>query len=158
MILVICLACSDDNVTTDGDGTQAAGVLIIPNGWEGEWEIEFTYKDCISANVTSTEQIIDSLCPGDTITIEISALLDNCNSAVIGDSLDLSCNYDFVDGACSVSVSFELGVRRNEGSMSGSGQWSAAISGTCSDFYEDVCETIELVGTRLSSVPFDCGR
>jgi hypothetical protein len=152
------LACGGDKGADDKNDVLTAGVLIIPNGWEGEWEIEFTFKDCASGNVTLVDQITDSLCPGDTITMAISAILDSCISQVIGDSLDLSANYGFINDACSISVSFDLGARRNEGSIVGSGQWSVTVSGTCIDFYSDGCETIEMIGTRLSSIPFDCSR
>ena len=157
LALVFALACDEGEPPTTtqagGDVALIDGEIHVTDGWAGEWNILLTFRDCNTGDIVVVEDIVDVICPGDTLHLDFSGLLSQCEGVVSDSRLDTSCEYEFTVGGCIVRVSFALDLERSGEGITGSGIWSTSISGFCNGIFGLGCEQIEVTGTRLDSSP-----
>jgi hypothetical protein len=155
--LVFSPACDESGPPTTtrsgGDITLIDGEIRLSDGWAGEWNVLLTFRDCNTGDIVVVEDIVDVICPGDTLHLDFSGLLSQCEGIVSDSRLDISCEYEFTVGGCIVRVSFALDLERSGEGLTGSGIWSTSISGFCNGIFGLGCEQIEVTGTRLDSSP-----
>lgn len=160
LTLALTLACGESVPPASSPphtgNTLIDGEILLTDGWAGEWNVLFTFRDCNTGNIVVVEDVVDIICPGDTLQLDFTGLLSSCEGIVSDSRLDTNCEYEFVVGGCTVRVSFALDLERSGAGITGSGIWSTSISGLCNGIFGLGCEQIEITGTRLDpSVPCD---
>lgn len=151
--------CDDGTTGMDrpSDGTiDFSGGVVVTDGWAGEWNVVVTFRDCGSGATTMVEDVVDLVCPADTIRLAGTGLFEGCTGTATDHSLSAACEYEFADGDCHVIVSMTLQLDRDGEGLAGSGILSTATSVDCGDPYTLGCESFSITGTRLSSDTSPC--
>lgn len=153
------LSCGDDGSRVDNANprpTPVDGGVIIPASWAGEWNLVFTFVDCNSRHVVTIEDVVGTICPSDTLNLDITPVLANCDGLIDDDRIDAGCSHEYTAGSCDVTVSVLLNIDRDGDTITGSGVWTAETEGACYFEYQPGCEQFEVTGTRLDPAPAVC--
>jgi len=157
LTLVLTLACGESEPPASSPphtgNMLIDGEILLTDGWAGEWNVLFTFRDCNTGNIVVVEDVVDVICPGDTLQLDFTGLLSSCEGIISDSRLDTNCEYEFVVGGCTVRVSFALDLERTGDGITGSGIWSTSISGLCNGIFGLGCEQIEVTGARFDSSP-----
>lgn len=156
-VLALCVAlllgaCSGDGSGSGGEVGETIAFdrgIVATDAWAGQWHVVTTFSDCASGETRVVEDVVDWICPGDTIRFEGAALADQCTGTATDAAIHAACDYTVDDGDCRVSVSFGLDLERDGEVISGSGTWSASISPGCDSRYPVGCEHVAVEATRL---------
>jgi hypothetical protein len=132
------------------------GNIYFTGAWGGEWNVLLTFRDCNSEDVIVVEDIVDVICPSDTLRLDFTRLLDECEGVVDDSRMSASCEYAYTVSGCTIRVSFAITIEREGDLVAGNGIWSTATSGNCNGIYSLGCETIEVAGSRTGPVPASC--
>ncbi len=150
-LIILMFGCSDDKVSdNDDDDTSVpiSGTLVVPPGWNGDWQLELSFGDCESDKIYAVNEYTYSMGVGDTMKINICPILEACAGVATGDSIIFSCYDTIVDGACSVLAIAELQIALQNDTLVGEGEWTLTLQGDCSEgYYTEGCEDIIVGGT-----------
>jgi len=160
VVAALCLSgCGNDNGPDEQKTTESidfSGGVLVTNAWTGEWNVVVTFTDCLTGETKIVEDVVDFVCPGDTLRLSGTGLLETCTGTATDRTLDTDCEYGFSDGDCDVTVEMALHVDRDGDALTGSGAWSTATSASCAAPYVPGCESIAITGTRLSPDTSPC--
>lgn len=151
--------CGNDSGPDERKTTEPidfSGGVVVTDAWTGEWNVVLTFTDCLSGETKIVEDVVDFVCPDDTLRLAGTGLLEACSGSATDHSLDAECEYDFSDADCDVTVSMALHLDRDGDALTGSGAWSTATSASCAAPYIPGCESIAITGTRLSTNTSPC--
>ena len=160
--LIFLVACSGDNGGGPGAGNASQaedinGAMVVGAGWGGEWTLELTFRDCDTQAIRAIHTITDVICENDTLAQVTSPLLGECQGSIGDRRLDVSCSHEFDEGPCHVALTFDAEMELEGNMLSGSGRWTAALTGLCDPIFSSAwCEDIEISGVRIGTNPAGC--
>ena len=155
---MVIAACGGDGGTgteTGDNPAPVAGNIVFTNAWKGEWSMTIVFQDCADGNTLNIDEIVDVICDGDTLDLQLTALAEDCSGTMTDTRLMVDCTYQFTDAGCTVDVALTLDIERQGDNLVGSGQWSATTTGLCPTYIEG-CEDLVISGTRIQTNPAEC--
>jgi hypothetical protein len=155
MLIVSCGSDDGSNTEIGDNPTPVAGNIVFTSAWKGEWQMTIVFEDCADGDTLNIDNIVDVICAGDTLDLQLTDLAEDCSGTMTDTRLMVNCTYQFTDGGCTVDVVLTLEIERQGDTLVGSGQWSATATGLCPT-YIDGCEDLVISGTRLQKNPAEC--
>lgn len=147
---------SDTSPPKETKPTPIDGAVVMTDAWAGTWDVVLTITDCATGDVVVIEDVVDTVCEGDTLSLGISDVLDYCDGTMDANAISASCSYEFDDGLCAVVVDMDVSLALDGETITGSGQWSVAPAPECPARYASGCEDVEISATRLDAGPTEC--
>lgn len=153
----ILSACSGD------DGNQPeqlpakvpfAGEMVMPDGWQGIWNMDIRLLDEVGGEPFTHTLWSDTLCAGDSLSLDFGPMLQDCTGYVRGDSLIFEVSDDWTEGPCTVTFTMALRAVRNGDLISGTGEMRLEMTGDCSAAQSIAGQSyLELHGMKTGDPP-----
>lgn len=153
-------SCDDESgtgVEADPRPTSIDGAVVLSQAWRGEWNTVIEFRDCNNGQLVAVEDVVDVICGSDTLRLDVSPLLLDCDGLIDDGRIDAACSYTYiVDAACEVTIDLLLNLDVEGDVVTGTGKWTAETLGPCSVDYPAGCEQIVVTATRLDPSPEPC--
>ena len=127
--------------------------VLAPRSWTGQWEFTITYRDHDTGRIVAVDRIADDICTNEPLGLALFPSLPGCRSTVTSEGVALQCASDFNAAACAAHGALQLDLRRRGETLSGTGEWSATLSGDCGLVLKNDGEAVEITAVRRSLMP-----
>jgi hypothetical protein len=157
---LVATSCSDESssgIENKPRPTPIDGAIVFSPEWRGEWNTVIEFRECGTGDLVAIEDVVDVICGEDTLQLDISPILGDCDGLIDGERLDVACSYGYgVDANCGVTMEFFLNLDVDGDVVTGTGVWTVQALGDCSVDYPGGCEQIVVTATRLDPNPDSC--
>lgn len=144
----------------EGDDPARPGNRVVPQSWQGVWEIRWAQTDCGSPDsaITTSQE---TFCSGADVATLFPRLLDLCPNAAVDitpTTLTFACNESGTAPGCSyrTTITLQGSVDEQAGTLAGSGQFAYTADPQGGECGTNECFGVAITGTRLDPDPPGC--